>query len=239
MSEKKINTKEGTELLTILEGQAIVQQKPNEISISNGAIDAPADFLEHKPNYKGEFSHVQIDFEKGEIVLSLNEKDSNGLNDTIKGSLIEHDLVKKMDINTGNRMNKDELIDLVRFNRAYFNNPVLAGEIITQLRNFVATVTKRIESSDDQRGNTKSKLEAAIKDLKLEKNFKIKIPLFKGIPDKTELDVEIYVDTSSNHVQFYLISDDLFVLLIEERARLLKEQIERFEEFKCSIVKVY
>ncbi len=68
MSEKKINTKEGTEKLVILEGSAVVQQNPNEIDISNGAIDAPADFLEKKEeSYESKNAHIEVDFEKDQI----------------------------------------------------------------------------------------------------------------------------------------------------------------------------
>lgn len=240
MGETKINTKEGTENLTILKGDAVVHQNPKELDITNGAIDAPADFLTHKPdNYEGVFAHVEADFEKGIIDLHLNEKDANGEFDFVRGSLVEHDLINKMQLNTGTRMSKDSLIDLIRFNRAYFVKQLEAGEIISQLRNFIATVEKKIQLADDQKGNTKSNLEAALKDIKLKDKFKISIPLFKGISDKTELEVDICIDTSTTSVQFYLISDDLFILLIQERERYMKEQLARLEQFECSIIKVY
>lgn len=230
--------KEG--VLTVLEGTAVVEQNPNEIHIKNGAITACAQFLEKKlESYQAINAHVEVNYEAGIIVLHLNEKDSNGLLDVITGSLERHPISDEMKINVkGSRMNRVQLIDLIREYRPFFVNKVQAAELINNLRDFTAKVNKRIEHKDDNDGNASDFLETVVSELEFEKTFELEIPIYKGAP-KVRIKVEIIIDASSGGLQYYFLSDDLYEAIIEQREELLGEQIKELKKFDCSIVDVY
>ena len=238
---KRINLAAGTERVEILEGNAVVRQNPREVLISNGTIFAPGQFLSKKfEHYEAEASHLIVNSDALTLDLVLFEKGANGERDVVKGRLEKHTLVDTLHLNDNAKLSKDELIDLIRQNRAWFKSDAEAGKIITQLRKFVATVEKRIEMSDDQRGNAKQRLDTAIKDLDLADDFVLNIPIFRGMKSQHSVTVEICVDTSNNYPTFYLISDNLYVLLIQEGQKVLEEAVNAVTgQLDCSVVEVF
>lgn len=239
MEKLEIKASEGTEKLIVLEGAAVVAQKPSEISIGNGTISAPVKFLEKKKEvYKCIQAHATVNEEQGVIVLRLNEKDSNGLLDTITGKLVAHTLATELGINTAEKFSSKALIESIRRNRAFFVNKTEAGAIITGLRNFSGKVEKRFDAADDLRGNTKDNLETIVSEISFASTYKLNIPIFKGHAKKV-VEVEICVDASKGHLQYYLQSDDLYELVITYREELITEAVKGLTEFGCSIINIH
>lgn len=237
MDNLEIKTAEGTEQVIVLEGTAVVNQNPSVIVITNGTIGAPAQFLEKK-EYKEALAHALVNLEEGTIELRLNAKDSNGLLDVIEGSLKIHPIATGLGINAPAKFNNKDLIQSIRQNRVYFVDKMEAGAIITGLRNFKAKIDKRVEVSDDLKGNMTNKLETIVSEIPFASTYKLLIPIFKGQPKK-EIVVEVCVDVSTGSIQFYLQSDDLYELVISYREELMEAAMEKLTEFGCSIVNIH
>jgi len=137
----QIKIEAGEGIVTVLEGKAVVRQLPNEIGIK-GAITAPAQFLSKKEGtYQPKEAHVLVNREEGNIILVLNEKDSNGLNDVIEGSLKRHPFFDELGVNMfETKYNRKNLIQIIRETRPYFVESLKAGELINHLRDFTAKV---------------------------------------------------------------------------------------------------
>lgn len=240
MEKNEIKLAEGTEQITVLEGDAVVVQNPTSIQIKNGVIEAAAQFLDSKEDsYEPTNAHIRVDKEAGTIELHLNEKDNNGKFDLIDCSLKLHPLASKLGINETKRFGRQELIDSIRQNRVYFSNKMQAQDIIKALRDFSGKVEKRFEIADDQKGNTKNKLETIVSEVPFTNSvYKLFLPIYQG-QQKKELDVEICVDSSQGNLQFYLQSDDLYEIIIEYKEELINTALENLQPFGCSIIEVY
>jgi hypothetical protein len=240
MGEKiKHALKEGTEMLTVLEGQAVVEQKPNELHIS-GNISACSDFLAKK-KYEAETAHVLLKLTERLFILKLNEKDSNGMLDVIEGKLEVHPIHSELKVN-GGTMGRADLIDLLRRNRHWFRHPDAVRDLIVSLRNLMIKVDKVMHNEDDLAGNTLAMKQSRIAEISADINLKLTayVPLFKGqLKERYEYEYQICLDVSGNGVSFYIQSDDWYELIEKEAYILIEEEHGKLEEFGCSIVTSY
>lgn len=67
------------------------------------------------------------------------------------------------------------------------------------------------------------------------KQFKISIPLFKGMPQE-EIDVEIYADVDGRNVSLALVSPGAKELLEEYRNKVIDEEIAKIKGLAPDIV---
>jgi hypothetical protein len=206
-NELKINIEKEEGRVFIYEGKAPVIQDPKVITIT-GNIDAPARWLKNKEIIP-ENAHLRVDRENMAITLDLEDK--NAFGDTITGRTEFHPVFKKFEINTGNYRTPQELAQLFKMNRSFFENQSTAMKLVTELQNFKAKVANEVEKSDNNRGN-RTEIQKQVVNSNLPENFNICIPIFKGQPKKT-FEVEIYINPA-----------DLTCSLVSPQANDLTEQ---------------
>lgn len=190
MKDKTIEIRPTSDILTIYEGAAPIIQVPEILNIK-GTIDAPARWLKHKVIIALN-GHVVVNRENLSIELNLEDKDHFG--DTITGKAELHPIFKKFGVNAGSYRTAQELAQLFKMNRSFFENQSTAMSLVTELQNFKAKVAKEIEKSDDNRAN-KTDLTSQIVNSNLPEKFNLNIPIFKG-EAKQLFEVEIYINSS-------------------------------------------
>ena len=178
--------------ITIREGKALELKEPRVVNII-GVLNSPLLWLEKRVDYvQQEDAHILVNREKMTIELKINE--DSYYSDTITGGLEIHPIFKKFGINTGQYITHFDMADLFKMNRTFFENTDVAMKLVTELRNFRATVEKKIEQLDDKRGN-RTDLMAQTVASNLPAAFNLNIPIFKGM-DRYILEVEVEIRAS-------------------------------------------
>ncbi|MCQ2105904.1 MAG: hypothetical protein MJZ26_08940 [Fibrobacter sp.] len=174
--------------IVIREGKALELREPEAVRIV-GTIDSPARWAEAKSGIDINRSHVSVNRDWMTIELKIDETSPYGTD--IEGRLEWSMEFKKIGINTNNYMTAQQLAELIKMNRAYFENRTQAMKLTSDLMSFKAKVNKYVESSDNNRGNKSLILNQAVEH-NLPEAFTLSIPLFKGQP-KTNIECEVYV----------------------------------------------
>lgn len=207
LSEAKID---GTPLtVEWREGEAVdlsamAPKAPKILNIA-GVLDTPLRWIEKRVNTDNsglylqssetsevpvQHCHVLVDRNKLSIKLLISEQDHYCA--TISGQLELHPVFIKFGINNGQYRTPNELADLIKMNRSFFQNHTIAMSLVSALKNFKATVNKEIEKSTNDRGDKRQLIDQVAKH-NLPDVFNLEIPIFKG-QGKSTIAVEVYVN---------------------------------------------
>ena len=209
--------------ITLRTGHALELHDPVSLDIV-GVIDSPLRWLEKRKDIIDlKKCHIEVDRAKMAMMLEIDER--NELGDMIQGKLTLSEEFKKFGINDGKYMTGLELSDLIRMNRSCFESKQKAMELVTIMRNFKATVTTQLESSDDKRGNRSALLRQVVEGNQ-PPSFDLVIPIFKGQPKQT-FTVEIDIDPDT--LQATLVSPDAQDIIAETRDHLIDEVLAQIE----------
>lgn len=233
MSDKQIVIKEpGT--YTFLTGTALPQHHDRKLDYA-GRIDSPQQFLDKKKeSYKPEQSTVLIDTDAGRLTLSLNEHAHNFAQ--VIGQLEPSTELDPFHINADQKFQPKALAKLVKLAGYLFQDVEQQRKLYAQLMQFSASVTKVINDlQKDDTGDRTIAIETKVATLDLLKEFKLRLPLFKGEEPLT-VRIDIGIDASSGSVLLFLYSGELLELDYQERRRLLKAQATYFETWGCSVL---
>lgn len=137
-----------------------------------------------------EHCHILVDRNNLSIKLLISEQDHYCA--TISGKLELHPVFIKFGINNGQYRTPNELADLIKMNRSFFQNHTVAMGLVSALKNFKATVNKEIEKSTNDRGDKRQLIDQVAKH-NLPDVFNLEIPIFKG-QGKSTIAVEVYVN---------------------------------------------
>ena len=226
-----INATGATELI-IREGQALPLAEPTPVVFS-GLLHAPRMFFEsRRALLKKTDCHLIVDNHEGSIVFCVDEKSK--YKDTIKGKLSGSKIIEEFTINKEEMYTDKELAKLFKMNAYYFADNAVHAQILKSLLLFTAKVDKEIENNKDPKGNYKKLIEATVVHNVPDK-FIMKAPLFEGYPP-VEFTVFICSEASTNSVEFYLESPDLYRMQEENKRALIKEELVPFVEFGCPIL---
>lgn len=211
----EINAKEGTNEITIREGNALPLE-PIKISI-NGIIDTPLKWLEKRSSEIELLkSHIQVDRDSMSIKLIIDE--DNPYFTTIAGTLsISKDFLK-FNVNNSTYLTPVEMAEFFKMNRFFFENRDTAMNLVATLKNFRAKVNKEVEVEVNQNKGDKRLLVNQVCEHNAPSSFVLLLPLFKGTKA-----IRIEVET-------YFRADDLTCCLISPQAN------ELIEEYKNSAI---
>ncbi len=223
---------EGTTTFTLLQGTAEPKEHPLQIKV-DGHLHAPSRFLNaKKKKYQPVDSHIIVDENAGKITFFGN--DDNIRRTEVSGSLKRFGLLDLFNLNGDKKFTPVALAKLFRKLPFMFQNEDAVKLMVNSLINFQATIQTVIETKNDQRGNTKNVLETKVeKQIPAFINFKT--PLYEG-EQPVEFKAVICCEATSQTVEFYLESPELYQLDISERQRLLDLQISIFSEWGCAVI---
>ena len=211
-------------------GEALPLKEPEAVSIS-GTIDAPARWVEmRKDDIVKADAHVLVDRDHMSITLNIDE--NSAYSDQIKGTLTLSSEMQEFGINTGEYMSCFDMGDRIKQLRSYFETQQEAMKLVTELRNFKAKVDKDLELSDDKRGNQRI-LRAQTVESNLPKNFKIQLPIFKGMEKET---IEVEVEINPNDLSCTLVSPEAHDIVVQQRDKHRDAVLDRIKEAAPTIV---
>lgn len=147
---------------------------------------------------------VTVDKKAKTILLQLDPENHYGA--SILAKLEQSDELKEFGINTSARYNRKQLLDVIRFNRLYFEDKIHHAQLVAGLYKLRIKSESEIEQEKDNRGNKRSLYDIkTIDDGGMVKEFTINIPLFKGF-NKQLVTVEVCFEVLNGDVSFWLES---------------------------------
>lgn len=238
MDENKkvvVNLPEGTTQAEIIvregEAPAVLDPKPPVKIDLFGVIGAPVEFLEHRRYDSDQIEplrcHVLVDREKVCITLVTKEDDAYKRG-TVVGRLSQHPKFAEFGINASKGWEPNELGQFFKMNRAFFPDKAANMKLVTELKNFEATVNSRIEKQKSEKGDFKDNYSGVVMS-NLPEAFTLQIPIFKGMPAET-IEVEFYASVNGREVTLQLVSPGACQLLEDLRDRIIDAQVARIRE---------
>lgn len=238
MDENKkvvVNLPEGTTQAEIIvregEAPAVLDPKaPVKIDLT-GVIGAPVEFLEKRLSEPDQINpkrcHVLVDREKVCLTLITNEEDAYKRG-TVVGRLSQHPKFTEFGINAGKNWEPNELGQFFKMNRAFFPDKTANMKLVTELKNFEATVNSKVEKQKSEKGDFKDNYSGVVMS-NLPEAFTLQIPIFKGMPAET-IEVEFYASVNGRDVTLQLVSPGACQLLEDLRDRIIDEQVTKIRE---------
>lgn len=224
----------GATELTIRQGQADPIVHPKSIIIS-GTLKAPSQFLNGKETvFKTEEAHLRIFTDKGRLELYLQDTDPHCTH-IINGCLTPDTELAAWKINSTARWGVAPFLEFIKTRRYFFENGAECTEMVNSLRTWDAEVQTLIKQHSDTAGNSLVSLEKKVSGVKLKTKFRLAVPVYQGYP-KENFDIEVGFDPQSNEVKLFLISEDLYMLELELRAKYMEEALVGLTKFGCSKV---
>lgn len=227
---EKINLEEGVKELIIRNGAARPIHIYRGLKLEGLTIDAVYEYLSkplvhNKLNLRIEdLSYVKFDYKSRTLGLCYDFRVENP--DVVKSILKLDPDLEDFGINSGKSYSALEMGQFIRFRRHFFENKDVALILEKELRDFRATVDKKVNLSDDKRGNiTASIAQTVISNLPL--TFNILIPVFIGQP-KTLVKLEI--DINPMDLTCVLVSPELKEFIDLESKVIIDEQLEKIKE---------
>lgn len=226
-----------TNELIIREGTAqepLPLKEPKIINIS-GDILSVATFINNRTaGYSSQAidknkAIVTVDKYKKTITLQLDPENHYGA--TITGKLEQSKELEQFGINTSTRYNRKSLLDLLRFNRLFFEDKAQHTKVIEGLYKLRIKSETEIQQEKDNQGNKRNLLDVkTVDDGGMVKTFNITIPLFKGFAAKN-ITVEICFEVVNGDVSFWLESVALKEVSDSAIDGIFEEQLKSAEGF--------
>lgn len=226
-----------TSTFTLLTGAAPAPLlAPTKLTYA-GRLDTPRLFLTPKAaNYDKLQCTFEVDAENNKVRFVGTEK-SHESADTITGVLVASEAIEQFKLNTGYRWAVPQLIELVKRMRPYFATQEAQVALITHLRNWSIGVSKLFEEVSNQDGNAKRAVTVKVEG-QAPVPFVLCLPIYKGYPKET-FEVEFGVDAENTvGVKLYMDSPQLLDLLLEKKEQYIKEEVDYFTGFGCSVIYV-
>ncbi len=221
-------------ILEVREGSALPLKEPNIITIS-GTITAILLWLQKRiSEITQKACHILVN--KNELIMSLIIDEANFYKTTIISKLQLSDEYKKFGINNDDKVWECfELAKFIKMNRSFFQDKVIAMQVVTQLRDFKAKVNNEIEKFKDDRANKEIRLKQTVES-NLPPELKVKLPIFKG-EDAITLTLEIEINPDNFGCSF--ICPDATDFIHEQTDAIFDNQIAEIQKIAPDIAILY
>lgn len=223
--------------LIIREGEAVKELEPKAPIKTNlsGVLSTPLEYLKKRVatgQFLQERSHIIVNRENVSISLIINENDDYERGE-IKGTLDFHPKFKEFGINEGKVWTPSVLGMFFKMNRTFFPDKTLNMKLVSDLMNFTAKVSNKIEMSLKESGSKTDNYEQVVNS-NLPEKFTLQIPIFKGKPAEN-LEIETFAQINGREVAFILISPSANQLLEDIRDKAIDEEIAQIKEVAPNI----
>jgi len=198
----------------------------------NGILDTPARWLEARGTalVDGLKSYIIVDRDLLKIELITEER--NHFKNKISGQLTYHPAFLKFGINSEAYITPAQMADKIKMNRAFFENKQVAMNLVTQLKDFKAEITRQLEKKNDNKGNYTDLRQQAVSS-NLPESFNMILPIFKG-ERAQQIEVEVYVE--AENLSCTLISPEANEEMESLRDTAIDEVIDRIKKAIPTIV---
>lgn len=218
--------------IVVREGKAEELREKKIIALS-GVIDSPRLFWKnrHTEHNHHEEDKAHVIFSKSEMRIQLVLNENSHFAKTVTGKLQLNPELNAFKINNDSTFSIKELSDILKMRKFFFKDRTEATKIISNLQKFKATITSELEKADDRRGNTTDSMVTKVKS-DLDTNFTLKMPVYKGQPEK-EFKVDIEFDvTDGDEIEVYLISEGMRMIELESIDKIFEAELKPFRDDK-------
>ena len=230
-----VHTNEKEISVTHINKKVLDELADNPIKIS-GVLGAPHQFLIGK-KFDTDKTHLRVYLDKGKIELFINDTDPRTMH-SVTGELTPDKYLEEWCINSDTETwSSREFLLFIRTKKFFFFTPEEQKDLIEQLQKFESRIERIFTDHNDNSGNSKVALETKVNEIQLRRKFTLAIPLFQGYP-KRVFDVEIGIKPTATTVELFLFSEQLFTMILEEREKLINEEVAKFDEYKFSKIVV-
>lgn len=235
-----VNLPEGTTQAEVIlrEGAAVKvldPKAPVKINLS-GVIGAPVEFLEKRLSELEQINpkrcHVLVDRQKVSITLVTSENDDYNTGKVV-GTLQTHPKFIEFGINTGKNWEPNNLGQFFKMNRAFFPDKAENMKLVSELKNFEATVNSKVEKQKSEKGDFKDNYSGVVMS-NLPEAFTLQLPIFKGMPAES-IEVEFYASVNGRDVALQLVSPGACQLLEDLRDKVIGDEVEKIRELSPEI----
>lgn len=235
-----VNLPEGTTQTEVIirEGAAckILDPKaPVKINLS-GVIGAPVEFLKKRLSEVEQINpkrcHVLVDRQKVSISLITSENDEYNTGKVV-GTLQTHPKFIEFGINAGKSWEPNELGQFFKMNRAFFPDKAENMKLVSELKNFEATVNSKVEKQKSEKGDFKDNYSGVVMS-NLPAAFTLELPIFKGMPAES-IEVEFYASVNGRDVALQLVSPGACQLLEDLRDKVIDDEVVKIRELSPEI----
>lgn len=226
----KVSLEKGVNELVLRTGDAEKIHVIPGVALDGLSIGAVREFLskpllDNEENRAIEWtSFIVFDYAQRKISLDYNYRTEHS--DKISGILEIDPELNDFGINNNKSYSALEMGQFIRFRRHYFESKDVALELEKNLKQFKATVDKKIEAADDKRGNIQVSIaQTVISNLPLD--FYVKLPVFIGT-EKVLIKVEI--DINPMDLTCCLVSPELKEMIDLESKAIIDFEIEEIKK---------
>jgi len=233
MKDLNITLNSTNDTVTILEGEALKQMPPERINIV-GDIKTVNTFLAIR---KAQGSGVQeIDkskaivlVDKKQLTITLRVDPENHYGATVVAKLEESDELRQFGINTTKTFTKKELVNLIKFNKLFFDSAQEHAEMLSAFQKISSEVNIKATDTSDDRGNKENNYIKSVT-TNAPTHFILNIPIFKGYP-RYSFRVEVCLDVNDGSPRFWFESVDLHNIKMALSETIFTEQLSHAEGF--------
>jgi hypothetical protein len=201
-----------------------------------GVISAPVEFLTKRGSEEDQINpkrcHVIVNREKLTITLITAENDEY-LSGKVVGALSLHPKFLEFGINQKRTWEPAELGQFFKMNRAFFPNRDENMKLVSDLKNFSATVNSSMDRQSKENGSMKMSYGQVVNS-NLPEAFTLTIPIFKGVAPAS-VQVEVYATIDGSDVYLQLFSPAANQIIEEMRDEAINEQVEAIREISPEI----
>lgn len=225
--------------VVLREGQAVQELAPKapvKINLS-GVIGAPVEFLTKRLSEADQINpkrcHVIVNRENLTITFVTAENDDY-LSGKIVGSLSLHPKFEEFGINNKRKTwEPAELGQYFKMNRAFFPNRDENMKLVSDLKNFSATVNSSMDRQTKENGSMKMSYGQVVNS-NLPEAFTLELPIFKGVP-ATTVQVEVYATVDGSDVYLQLFSPAANQIIEEMRDKVIDEEVAKIRSLSPEI----
>lgn len=181
MKDVNVSVNPGVGELIVRQGEAPKIVEPRAYTAS-GLIGAPYDF------YKSRIAINPLHFDKSKAVVEVDRSNmkmhfradpNSPLGDVITGTLFANEDLKEFKIGTNENWRTGDLALFLNRKRMYFKDLEKGRALIASLRSVKVSTKGEIETSNDQRGNTKNLVQQSV-ETEIPLAFVLEMPIFQG-----------------------------------------------------------
>jgi hypothetical protein len=198
-----------------------------------GVITSPGDYFFRKYQemesvmYPYDGMLVSYSISEGFILFDENVATTIG-GQKVQGELKLESNLKSLGINTKKAYSPSELSETLKMLRVLFGDKDQWLAIVTNLKNFTAEATAKIEKENDDKGNKKDNLIQTLK-TSFDLSFNLSAAIFGGFLDKETFKVEILVNVRSSALEMYLQSVELKEIMDGAASNIITKELEKYD----------
>ena len=204
-NELNLTVSNGTQEITIRHAKGLDAVEPLKVSLT-GVITSPLDFVRTR---KGtiDLNTAVVIVNKQQKFIKLECDPSDRYATVVVGKLEVSEGVNLFQINTSKTFTRDQLIQLIRFNRRFFANRDEQEKFLSAVSKFAVNANVQGKQESDTRGNRVAHLDKVV-NTNVPETIALFMPLFQG-ENPVKFVVDVCIDVSETTARFWFESAEM------------------------------